>query len=151
MYKLTKITPEDIRLEWFGSVSSTTYTFWNQNVESGSIQQHIDNAESDLEYLLEDTWDSTDAEISANVVLAVLYRTCQSLAFILRGGIVTQGFDYNVGPLRVARTSGQISFYDQLEQKYKSLLAGVLYRLQPLYYTSETTQPSYGETAPAVM
>ena len=65
---MTYITPEVIRLEFNGSVSSTNYTFWNQVIASGSLQHHIDYAEKYIRYLVgEGTWTSGDTVTLNNV------------------------------------------------------------------------------------
>ena len=149
---MTKITPTDISNEWGGSVSGTTYLFWNQSIASGSIQHHIEYAEKYIRYLVgESTWTSTDTVTSNNVYLLSLNYSLFRIAVMLSGGVITQGFDYTVGPLDTRRSQSQTTFYRQLIETYRSTAWDILSALQAFVLYNDTDQPSYSETQTPVM
>ena len=84
------------------SGSDDVYWFWNTSISSGSLWDIVSGSDIYLRSLIgESTWDSTAADTANLVKRLELNHVCYTLLVQLSGGVITDGFSWSTGPIRV--------------------------------------------------
>ena len=146
----SKITCDNIRGKLNGTVTGSTYWFWDQTYTSGSLQQQVDDSTNYLynilgRTLMEDTTEITDAIITTAQLAYASFLTIVSLS----GGVVTEGFNWEAG-VKVENPK-MLEAYKNLIEGFKSSYMLLISQIQPLSFTDETDQPTYHDTATSLM
>ena len=146
-----KITAEDVRSYLNGATSgSTHYTFWDQTISSGSINENIIAANNWLYDILgTSTMDSTVEITSGSVIKCELLYSCMRTLVLLSGGVIVEGFNWSAGVS--VQQPAMLPTYKGLIAEFKEAAQNHLRSLQEIAVTEEADQPSYGKTATSYM
>ncbi len=129
-----------------GAITGSTAYVWGLTLTSGSVDNQISYAEYYIKSRVGDDlynnsvgdWDVQSAATLGNMVKsAVMDYVCFRISVMFSGGIITDGFDYQVGPLRAARSRAYVQFFDGLITKFRDAAEQKLIMLTPLSYSSE--------------
>lgn len=148
-----KINCEEVRLQLNGvySGSSDAYWFWENSIGSGSLWQIISGSDAYLRFLCGDTlWDSTDSNTSQTIKYAEINYVCFKTLVNLSGGVLTDGFNWSLGPTRV-ETPAMLPAYRGLIDGFKLTSENFIKALLPASLSYDHDQPQYSRTAPSVM
>ena len=146
----SKITCDDIRKKLNGTVTGSTYTFWDQDYTSGSLQSQVDDSTNYLynvlgRTLMEDTTEITDAIITTAQLAYASFLTIVSLS----GGVVTEGFNWEAG-VKVENPK-MLEAYKNIADAFKESYNRIIAQIQPMVFSDETDQPTYHDTATSPM
>ena len=145
-----KITPEDVRLTLGGTVTGSTYYFFDQTLASGSILQQILMANNFLYGVLGiSVMDSTDEITSNHVNTCELAYSVMRVLVVLSGGVITEGFNWSMGAS--IQQPSMLGTYKNLIAEFKIASENHLRAIQPLAVSAESDIPSVGKTATSVM
>lgn len=145
-----KVTCEDVRLSLNGTVTGSTYYFWDSAIESGSVLAQINISNYWMYGLLGKTiMDSNDEVTKYHVKTCQLDHSCLRLLILLSGGVVTDGFDWSAGPS--VKQNQMLPAYKNLIQQFKESTQLHLHALQPCAISGEWSVPSWSGTAPSTM
>lgn len=142
------ITTEDIRLALNGTVTGSTYYYWGQSITSGSVLAQINLANYYLFGVLGDSVMNSSNEITSyHVRTCLLDYSCMRLLTVLSGDIIVEGFNWTAGV--TVQQPALLPTYRMLIEQFKQTAQLHLRAIQPISVVEETSQPSYGETAPS--
>jgi len=146
-----KVTAEDVRSYLNGVSSGSGYfTFWDQTISSGSVNENITAANNYLYDILgTSTMDST-VEITANhVETCELLYSCMRVLVLLSGGVIVEGFNWSAG-ISVQQPA-MLPTFKNLIQEFKFVAENHLRALQEIAVTEESDIPTWSKTSPSVM
>ncbi len=147
------VTTEDIRLALNGTVTGSTYYFWEQSISSGSVLAQINLSNYEMYGLLGKTVMETTANSDEtkyyHLRAGQLNMSCFRTLVVLSGGIITDGFTWKAGievstPHIVEGYRGLISQFSESAKYHIQLL-------QDIAVTAESDVPPFGTTAPSMM
>ena len=147
-----KVTTEDIRLSLNGvySGSDSSYWFWGQSINSGSVLAQINLSNYWLYGVLGTSkMDATDDRTYYHVRTCQLDYACMRVLLVLSGGVIVDGFSWNVGPS--IQQPHLLNTYKNLIEQFKESAQLHLRAIQDIAVSEETDQPHYGNTATNVM
>ena len=130
-----------------GTITGSTCYLWGLEIASGSVDSNINFSEIWVKGKIGDQmfdsrtvdWSTqSSATISGSIKFAVLDYTCFRLSVVMSGGTITDGFDYQVGPLRAARSRAYTIFFDKITTQFKLAAEEKLNMLMPLSYKDDT-------------
>lgn len=151
MSLLPKVTCEDIRVALNGTVTGSTYYFWEQSISSGSLLAQLNLANYYLYGILGETMmDTSDTVLSFHIRTCELDYACMRVLTNLSGGVITDGFSWATGPIRVT-TSPMLQTYTNLINQFKESAQLHLKAIQPMHFFEEADVPVTGKTATSVM
>ena len=147
----TKVTAEDVRSYLNGVTSGSGYfTFWDQTISSGSINENITAANNYLYDILGTTVMDSTVEITANhVKTCELLYSCMRVLVLLSGGVITEGFNWAMGAS--IQQPSMLGTYRNLILEFKEAAQNHLRAIQPLAVHEFSDIPSTGKTSPSVM
>lgn len=151
--KSPKISCEDVRIQLGGvfSGSSNDYWFWENNIPSGSLWQTISGSDAYLRFLCGDTiWDNTDANTAQAIKYCEINYVCFKTLVTLAGGVIVQGFDWSLGPVRVS-TPAMLQTYTNLINGFGAEAEKFIRTLLPIHYLYDAEMPSIGKTSSSAM
>ena len=146
-----KVTAEDVRSYLNGVTSGSGYfTFWDQTVSSGSINEQITAANNYLYDILGiSVMDSTTEITSNHVKTCELLYSCMRVLVLMSGAVITEGFNWAAG-ISVQQPA-MLPTFKNLIQEFKLAAENHLRALQPLAVHEFSDIPSTGKTSPSVM
>ena len=145
-----KITTEDVRLTLNGTLTGSTYYFWDQSFSSGSVLAQINLANYYMYNMLgKSTMDSTDEVTSYIVKTAQLEYSCFRLLVVLSGGVIIDGFNWEAG-VKVENPK-MLEAYKNLTDGFKSSYILLISQIQPIAIIEETEMPIWHYTTRSIM
>ena len=145
-----KIFPEDVRSYLNGTVTGSTYYFFDQTLSSGSVNEQITAANNYLYDILgTSVMDSTVEITSGSVIKCELLYSCMRTLVLLSGGVITEGFNWSMGAS--IQQPSMLGAYKNLIQEFKTAAENHLRSLQPIAVHEYSDIPSTGKTSPSVM
>ena len=149
---MTLFTASNVVTDYLnGSITGSTCYLWNLTLNSGSVDTQITYSEYYVKSRVGDQlydsnvtdWDvQSTTTIGNSIKSAVMDYICFRLAVILSGGTITEGFDYQVGPLRASRSRAYVQFFNSLISKFKDSADHKIAMLTPLAYSGESIMDS---------
>ena len=144
-----KVTAEDVRSYLNGTVTGSTFYFWDQTLSSGSLNENITAANNYLYDILGISVMDSTVEITTNhVKTCELLYSCMRVLVLLSGGVITEGFNYSMGAS--IQQPSMLGAYKNLIAEFKTAAENHLRAIQPLAVHEYSDEPSYGKTAPSV-
>jgi len=145
-----KISAEDVRLRLNGTVTGSTYTFWEQELSSGSLWDMCSGSSTYLRGLLGDgVMDATDAVKARRVKELELLYTCFRTLVLLSGGVIVEGFTWRAG-VQVS-SPYMLPAYQGLIEGFRVAAWDLFKSLQTFVLSEDADQPTYHKTSPSVM
>ncbi len=159
-------TASDVMVSFLGgTITGSTCYLWGLEIPSGSIDTQIQYAEwfvQDMvgdqlynDYTTDWTVQSTST-VSKSLKGAVMDYACFRVAVAASRGVVTDGFDYRVGPLAASRSKAFTTFFKDIIATFRDQAFFKISKLMPLSYSEETVMdtsdtPDFAsETAPSL-
>ena len=150
MVVTAKVTAEDVRSYLNGTVTGSTFYFWDQTLSSGSLNEQITAANNYLYDILgTSVMDSTVEITSGSVVKCELLYSCMRTLVLLSAGVITEGFNWSMGAS--IQQPSMLGAYKNLIQEFKTAAENHLKALQPIAVHEYSDEPSYSKTSPSVM
>ena len=145
-----KVTAEDVRSYLNGTVTGSTFYFWDQSLSSGSINEQITAANNYLYDILGISVMDSTVEITSNhIKTCELLYSCMRVLVLLSGGVIVEGFNWSSG-ISVQQPA-MLPTYKNLIQEFKFAAENHLRALQSLAVHEFSDIPSVGRTSPSVM
>ena len=144
------ITTEDVRLALNGTYSAVTqeYTFWGQNLSSGSVLAQVNMANIYLHNILGDsTINSTDTSTMYHVRACELDYSAMRVITLLSGDVIVDGFNWAAGVS--VQQPNLLATFRMLVAEFKESAQLHLRAVQPLFVTAESDSGGYRDTAPS--
>ena len=137
-------------LDWMnGEYSGSSCLFYELDVSSGSVQDHIVYGEMFLHNTVGDSvWDSTTYYVSGSLGQLIRNYLSFRVLAVASGNIVTEGFHYRSG-VGIERPYMLASIKSAMEAYYNDAMID-LQRLQTIGLVVDQDIVSYGHTAPPV-
>lgn len=147
---IPKVTTEDVRLTLNGIYSGSTYTFWEQNISSGSVLAQINLANYWMYGSLgKEVMDSQDQTTYFHVKACQLAYSCLRTLVVLSGGVITDGFNFTAG-ITVQQPS-MLSSYKNMISEFKELAELHFRALTPIGYSMDCDPMELHDTPPSMM
>ena len=145
-----KVTAEDVRSYLNGTVTGSTFYFWDQSVSSGSINEQVTAANNYLYDILGISVMDSTVEITANhVKTCELLYSCMRVLVLLSGAVITEGFNWSMGAS--IQQPSMLGTYKNLIAEFKVAAENHLRAIQPIAVHEFSDIPSVGKTQPSVM
>ncbi len=148
-----------------GSITGSVAYLWGLEITSGSVDTQIQHAEWFVKDMVGDTlyvdyvtdWTTQSTATIGNALKgAVMDYACFRICVTASRGIVTDGFDYRVGPLAASRSKAFLTFFKDITDNFRDQAFFKISKLMPLSYSEDTVMdtsdtPDWAsETAPGL-
>ena len=148
-----------------GSITGSICYLWGLEISSGSVDTQIQHAEWFIQDMVGDAlyndyttdWTTQSTTTIQNSLKgAVMDYACFRICVTASRGIVTDGFDYRVGPLAASRSKAFLTFFKDIIGNFRDQAFFKISKLMPLSYSEETVMdtsdtPDFcGETSPSL-
>ena len=145
-----KITAEDVRSYLNGTVTGSTFYFWDQTLSSGSLNEQIIASNNYLYDILGTTVMDSTVEITLNhVKTCELLYSCMRVLVLLSGGVIVEGFNWSAGVS--IQQPAMLPTFKNLIQELKIAAENHLRAIQPIAVHEFSVIPQFSKTSPSVM
>jgi len=145
-----KITTEDVRLTLNGTLTGSTYYYWDQSISSGSVLAQINLANYYMYNMLGKTLMDDTTDITSSIIkTAQLEYSCFRLLVLLSGGVIIDGFNWEAG-VKVENPK-MLEAYKNLIEGFKSSYMLLINQIQPMVFTDDWDVPVWKDTATSPM
>ncbi len=145
---MVMFTASDVIVSFLGgTITGSTAYMWGLEIPSGSVDSQIQHAEWFVQDMVGDAlynnystdWTTQSTGTTQNALKgAVMDYACFRIAVQVSRGVITDGFDYRVGPLAASRSKAFTVFFKDICDTFRDQAFFKISKLMPLSYSEDT-------------